>query len=466
MRRSYQAGAVTRFGSLAFLLLVSAGFQQGCGDKPDAKTAEGQETAGGEGAAAAGGEGGAAGTAAGADGGKQSAKPSNLFGSPDADSGKPLPPRKQLSGGAKSSYDDGVRASAGGDTAGARAAFEAAVKADSGAYQALYALGVIADREGKESSAVDYYRRALRAQPDDAASAKGICVIYMRNNAIDKALQFIKPLADQWERSTALQAVYADTLVAANRVDEAIQVARKALKRDERYVPAMLSLVKANQRAGKMELADSILDQALAIDTNVAELHYLKGKRLLEDQRLAEALAEFRKAVELDPDFAEARMELGLRLLAGANYQEALSQFQAVERLAPRLVEVQLALGDGYRSTRQWNQAKTALDKALRARSNTLPEAHFELALLYMTAGAEFPGPDLLTSLSKAKEEFGVYRSQMGGRLSRDDPSTGYLDDIDKAVAREQKRIEREKKAAERAARGAAQPAAPAGGTK
>jgi tetratricopeptide (TPR) repeat protein len=233
----------------------------------------------------------------------------------------------------------------------------------------------------------------------------------------------------------------------------------------------MLSLVKANQRAGKVELADSILDQALAVDTNVAELHYLKGKRLLEDQRLSDALAEFRKAVELDPDFAEARMELGVRLLSGANYQEALSQFQAVERLAPRLVEVQLALGDAYRSTRQWNQAKTALDKALRARGNNLPEAHFQLALLYMTAGAEFPGPDLLTSLAKAKEEFGTYRSQMGGRLSRDDPSSGYLDDIEKAVAREQKRLEREKKAAERAARGAAAPApasapAPAGGTK
>src|SRR6478735_1094546 len=79
MRRLDQAGKVTRFGSLALLLLVSAGFQQGCGDKPDAKTAEGQETAGGEGAAGAGGEGGAAGGTT-ADGGKQAAKPSaNIF---------------------------------------------------------------------------------------------------------------------------------------------------------------------------------------------------------------------------------------------------------------------------------------------------------------------------------------------------------------------------------------------------
>jgi tetratricopeptide (TPR) repeat protein len=227
----------------------------------------------------------------------------------------------------------------------------------------------------------------------------------------------------------------------------------------------MLSLVKANQRAGKVELADSILEQATAIDPNNAELHYLKGKRYIDDRRLADALNEFRKAVELDPDYAEARMELGLRLLAGANYNEALSQFQAVEKLAPRMVEVQLALGDAYRSTRQWANAKTAFDKALRGKSD-LPQAHFNLALLYMTAGAEYPGPDLLTGLGKAKDEFGTYRSQMGGKLTRDDPSTTYLEDIDKAVAREQKRIEREKKAAERAARGAASGAASGGTTQ
>jgi tetratricopeptide (TPR) repeat protein len=444
---------------MALSLMVCAGLSSACGDKPNAAEPGSEAAAGGESPGGAAQPGAAAGTTPGktADG-KQAAKPANMWGSTEAESGRPLPPRKELSGSAKSSFEDGQSAAASGNTAAARSAFEAAVKADANAYQAQYALGVMADREGKESAAIDYYRRALRAQPDDAASARGIVVIYLRQGAPDKAIAFIKPLSEQWERSTALGAVYADTLVQANRTDEAIQVARKALRRDERYVPAMLSLVKANQRAGKVELADSILEQATAIDTNNAELHYLKGKRLLDDQRLAEALNEFRKAVELDPDDAEARMELGLRLLGGANYPEALQQFQAVERLAPKLVEVQLALGDAYRSTRQWANAKTAFDKALRAKSD-LPQAHFNLALLYMTAGAEFPGPDLLTALAKAKDEFGTYRSQMGSKLGRDDPSITYLDDIDKSVAREQKRLEREKKAAERAAR-------PAGGTQ
>jgi len=343
-----------------------------------------------------------------------------------------------------------VKSAKAGNIAAARSSFESALKSDASSYEALTALGVLADREGTETQAIDFYRRALRIQPDYERAAEGVVTIYLRQGQADKALTFIKPIAEKWVRNLSLQAIHADTLTYMGRTDEAVTVARAALRRDERSVPAMLSMIRANLKAGRVELADSILEQALSVDTSNPELHYLRGKRLLEDQRLAEALAEFRKAVDLDPDYAEARMELGILLLAGANYAEALAQFQVVEKLAPKLVEVQLALGDAYRTNKQWDKAKAAFDKALRMKS-TLPEAHFNLALMYMTAGAEFPGLDLLGALAKAKEELGTYRSQMGSKLKRDDPSAGYLDDIDKAVAREQKRIEREKKAAERA---------------
>ena len=430
-----------------------------CGKKDAEETTGAAGTAGGEQQAAAGGTSQEQPVIG--QGGQQVTAQPSPFGSPDAERGTPLPPRKPMSGDAKGKYEDGLKAARNGDLAAARGAFEAAAREDPSSYEALHALGVINDREGKEAQAIDYYRRALRVQPDYEESAKGIATIYVRQGQGDRAVQFMQPLAQQWERNLLLQAYYADLLVQLNRTDDAIKVARNALKRDERFVPAMLSLIRANLKAGRVELADSILEQAMQINEKNAQLHFFKGKRLVEDQKLGEALTEFKRAVELDPDFAEARMELALRLLAGANYDEALQQLQAVEKLTPRLVEVQLALGDGYRSTKQWDKAKAAFDRALRMRSD-LPQAHYNLALMYMTAGAQFPGMDAVGALNKAKEEFANYRTKMGPRLTRDDPSVAYLDDIEKSIAREQKRIEREKKAAERGARteGAAQPAA------
>ncbi|MDB4975204.1 MAG: repeat protein [Myxococcaceae bacterium] len=416
-----------------------------CGKKEAETGAAAAGTTGGEKtAAAANSKPPAAGTPA--------AAATSPWGSPEADKGQPLPVRKAMSSGAQSDYEDGLKAAEAGDLDKATSELNAAVSADPNAYLALHALGVVSDRAGKEAQAIDYYRKAMRIQPDYEESAQGIVAIYLRQGQSARAQQFMQPLAQQWERNLLLQSYYADLLTQLGKPSEAITVARAALKRDERFVPAMMSLVRANLATGKVELADSILDQALAIDDKNAQLHYFKGKRYADDARLSDAITEFKKAVELDPDFAEARMELGQRLLAGANYDEALEQLKAVDKLTPRLVEVQLALGDAYRSKGQWNEAKAAFDKALRMRSE-LPQAHYDLALLYMSSGATYPGPDLLTGLAKAKDEFAQYRTQMGSKLPRDDQSGVFLDDIDKSIAREQKRLDREAKAAARGAR-------------
>ena len=145
-------------------------------------------------------------------------------------------------------------------------------------------------------------------------------------------------------------------------------------------------------------------------------------------------------------------MALGIQYMAGGNYVEARQQFLAAARLVPSLVPAHLNLGDAYRANGQWKEAKAELDQALRMQGN-LPEAHFNLGLMYLSAGDQFPGLSLLDSLQKAMLELNEYRSQMGSRLKKDDPSTAYLADISKRIEREQKRIEREQKQKEREAR-------------
>src|SRR5690606_32403627 len=114
----------------------------------------------------------------------------------------------------------------------------------------------------------------------------------------DRAVAFAQPIATQWERNLYLQAILAQALIAANRLDEAEQAARNALRRDERFVPAMVALANASIKRGRLELADSILEQALAVDPNYAEIHFLQGVRHKQEGRLSQALASFMKAIE------------------------------------------------------------------------------------------------------------------------------------------------------------------------
>ena len=182
----------------------------------------------------------------------------------------------------------------------------------------------------------------------------------------------------------------------------------------------------------------------MQIDPDVAELHFLRGERLeAEPGQLREAMASYERAIQLRPNYAEARMALGIQLLAGGNYPAALSHFQAAERLVPTLPAIHVNLGDAYRATRQWTEAQRAYRRALELQSK-LPEAHYGLGLLFLTAGGDFPGLDELTAYEKAVDEFKTYRGEMGPRLTKDDQSVEYLRDLDRLIKRARRRIERE----------------------
>jgi len=358
-----------------------------------------------------------------------------------------------MNASARAAYRDGLSAASSGNDAAARQAFETTLRDDPSAFKAAYNLGVIADRAGNENRAVEYYRQALRLQPDYERAAEGITTIYVRRGAVADALAFVEPLARQWVRNLALQALYAEMLVASDRNDDAITAARAALRRDERFVPAMIAIVKASlkRQPPRTELAASVLDQALAIDSNHAEAHFLKGRMLQTESRLGEALAEYRRAVDLRPDFAEARVALGLQFIASGNYAEAEQAFEIASRLLPGSVEVALNLADSYRASKQWTKAKAAFDRAISMRER-LPQAHFNLGLMYMAAGDQFPGMDKLTALQRATQEMNLYRDQMGPTMPRTDPSGDVLADLAKQIEREQKRLEREKVRLEREA--------------
>lgn len=383
------------------------------------------------------------------------------WGQSDADTGPPLPPRHAMSGSAQSSYQQGMDAAARGDASAAQSAFQAALSADSSAFRAAYNLGVLADRAGNEDQALTYYRQALRIQPDYELAVDGIVTIMIRRGDAAGAASFVQPIATQYVRNLRVTAIYGEALVAAGRFQEAITAARGALRRDERFVPAMIVLIKANRGLTRMELANSILDQAIAIDSTNAELHYLNGVRLAENNQLAQALAEYRRAVELRPDYVDARMRLGLQLLAGANYTEAVTQFEAVRALVPDRFEVHLNLGDAYRSTKQYDLAKREFDQVVQMRPS-YGQVHYDIALMYMAQAAEMTGQQQVDTERLAQAEFSAYRTQMGASLPRDDQSQTYLDELARQIERQQKAIDR---AAARAAKAAASAAAADGGT-
>lgn len=381
------------------------------------------------------------------------------WGAPDAETGEPLPKRKPLTGSAAQTFSQGVSAARVGRNDEARQAFERTLSLEPKSFRALYNLGVLEERQGNLNRALEYFERALQIQPDFERAADGAAKVYLQRGQKSDAVSLVERLAKKWVRNLAMHAVYSEVLTEAGRLDAAVDAARVALRRDERYVPAMVAIAKASLKQGRKELATAVIEQALAIDKDNADLHFMRGRMLLEEiGRLRDALGELKRAVAIRPDHVEARVLLGTQLLEGANYKDALEHLQVGARLAPKEAVAHLNLGEAYRSNEKWAPALRSYDRA-RELDPKLPGVHFNLGLLYMVALDKVSGMSKLEALQRAVAEFKEYRDLKGPRIARNDPSAGYLEALNRQIGREKTRIEREKKRKARDAKRAAEAA-------
>lgn len=410
----------------------------------DARARGGGEGTQSEGQSAGGGSevGAEPGTEAGTKAGAPGDDPDNPWGATRAEKCKQKP-RPSMNGSAKRSFEQGLRAASNGDIASARRSFKAALQADRKAFRAAYNLGVLADREGNPNQALEQYRKALRIQGDYEDAAEGIVRIYLRRGSVPEALAFVEPKAKQHTANEALQALYAEVLVKAERYDDAWKAARQALRCNETSVPGRIALVKASLAEGREELAKTTLDQALKIDDKNAELHYLKANMLLgEAGRRGDAIEHLEKAVKIRPDYLEARMTLGVQRLQGATYDQALKHFKKAAELAPKMVSVHLNLGDAYRANDMWEKAKQEFDRALELDPN-LADAYFNMGLMYMEAGKDYPGLDKLEAMQKAVEMFKAGRDKAGPQPPGADQTEAYLTKLQRQIEREKVRRKR-----------------------
>lgn len=238
--------------------------------------------------------------------------------------------------------------------------------------------------------------------------------------------------------------------VRRGKYEDAIRSSKSALRRDEKYVPAMVVMARAYYHLNKLEFANSICGIALAIRTNIGECYNIQGFIALKNKNDPMAKAKFEKATKVQPGFGPAWLNLGAQHLKTKSYSRAIPVLETAARLMNNRPEAHLNLGSAYRGERQVVKAYNSYKKALTLRP-TYPAAYFNLGILFLDAQT-YPGMDTLQQLNQAVAHFNKYKQQMS-YLSKDDPVDGYIAEAQKKYKREQKKRER---AAKRKAREAA----------
>lgn len=208
--------------------------------------------------------------------------------------------------------DEGLRWHETGNMERAIQAYRQVLSQDPANGDALHLLGVIAYQSRHNDAAVDFIRRAIRANNG----------VPMYHNNLGLALQ------------------------ALGQPEESMECFQQALALDPRFTEAEVNLGKLLHAQNKTAEAEIRYRHAIALDPRCAEAHDNLGRLLAEKGRFGEALACHRQALALKPDFAEAHGNLGNVFQKQGQHDEALACYRRVLTLNPRLPEAHINIGN------------------------------------------------------------------------------------------------------------------------
>jgi tetratricopeptide (TPR) repeat protein len=334
------------------------------------------------------------------------------------------------------------------------------------------ALGGCGGDEKKESGTADEFlkkEKAKQAEKEKAEAAKKEKVAEAKPKADEKKEPTPAPpptpaptepaVPDKAAPIPTAEVQNALALVRRGQYEQAINQAKAALRRNEKYAPAMVVMARAYFQLGKSEFAESVCDLALSIDATQGDCHIIKGFVALKNDNDPVAREQFEKATKAKPGLGAGWLNLGVQYLKVKNYTAAITALEEAVRLLPSRPDAHLNLGSAYRGAGaqdQLTKAQASYTKALQLKPN-YPAAYFNLGVLFLDA-ATFPGMTKLQQLNTAVTHFNSYKRAQP-RLPADDPVDGYIKQAQKDYERETKALQRE---AQRKAREAAKKAAPA----
>ncbi|CEI99284.1 TOM (translocase of outer membrane) complex component [Rhizopus azygosporus] len=233
--------------------------------------------------------------------------PSSTFVSAYLDSFRPVV--QDLSGVADDESGDGYyvkayRAIANKDYTAACEAVEKAVELGcSRQYQAhaLNLMGTFAFLKGNTASALDYFNKAIEADPKFVQSYIKRSSIYMEQGNIESTYK-------QFDEAIAINPSDPDIYYHRGQVnyisgqyDAAAKDYSESIKLDDTFVYAHIQLGVVQYKLGSISSSMSTFNNTLKKFANSTDVHNYYGELLVDQQKFTEAIDMFTKAITLDP---------------------------------------------------------------------------------------------------------------------------------------------------------------------
>lgn len=238
-------------------------------------------------------------------------------------------------------------------------------------------LDIVIKATGRLEDQVEQLARSIEHEPYDEKKMLNLADKYRKLNRYSQAIRCYKRVIDANPHSVDAFFGLGITLKLLGKYDDALEEVKRALEiQKSAHIYRTLGELYFNK--GVIDLAIKNFQEAISLDNNQAETHFLLGFALGEKGKLEESLQEVRRAIDLNPALAQFEPNLPIDIEEHKTHWEFLKEQLGVPT-SEKEYGVHFRLGIAFRNKGLFHEAKREFTECLTYEENK-PELHLALA--------------------------------------------------------------------------------------
>lgn len=233
-------------------------------------------------------------------------------------------------------------------------------------------IGRLRYRGGEQTGAVEAAVKAVALGPQDAEALMFRGQLARDAEGMAEALPWLERAIAAKPRDLDLQAEYAATLGEAGEAKAMLTVVREMVASNPGYPRAYYLQAVVAARAGRYDLARSMLVRSGSDESTSAAGRLLAGVIDIETGNYASAARELDRLYRQQPENRRVRDLLARALSLGGNHRELVRRFDKTARRTSASPYLQMLVARSYEALGERSEAAALIDLASRKRSGRL----------------------------------------------------------------------------------------------
>jgi tetratricopeptide (TPR) repeat protein len=269
--------------------------------------------------------------------------------------------------------DRGIEAFKAGRFAEAAALLKQAVASKPREFEPRFLYGATLVELERTPEAIEQLEQAHRLRPAHTDALKLLAAQYMIVRDYAKSIRLLRQAPAPDEDMCLL---LIESYQSSGDSERSFAFAQKAVARFPKSPQLHCWLGFQLQFSGRFEDARKHLEQAARLDPTYPATYYLLADVLFKEEKFADSVPYFEKAIRLGTDDVDARLGLGQAWLALGELPKALGALEDAARVAPQDARVHLQLSRLYFRSGDEARAEREADLSvkLKEKQNTIVE--------------------------------------------------------------------------------------------